>query len=180
MGAVHQRVHAASLQFPDDLPRGKDEGGGAGHMIQHQQACAWRDGAEHGFDDLLAGAQRKRHGHHDQPGARLTRGLGEHIAAGIVIVVRGQEFIAPLQLQGTDDGIHAGRGVRDKHQVARPRPNEPRQFTSRRFQPLFVTSPEKLDRLGFHLPAEFRLQLEDRVRARPEAAVVQEHRARLE
>ncbi|MEI9893109.1 MAG: hypothetical protein WDN28_04155 [Chthoniobacter sp.] len=149
-------------------------------MVDHRQPRARRDRREDCFDDLRFIAQREGNPGDDDLGSRARRGFGEHVAACIIIVVGGEQFVAGRELQRAHDRVHARGGVGDEDQVVRLGLEEGRQLFARGVEQIWQIAPEKLHRLALHAGAQFGLGREDGAGAGAEAAVIEEDDAGVE
>ena len=89
-------------------------------------------------------------------------------------MVGAKYLIAGLELERAHDRINSGGCVGHKDQVLGPGAYELRDLAARQLQALFVAAPQELDRLGLHLKAKARLELEYRFGAGAERAVIKE------
>ena len=74
----------------------------------------------------------------------------EGVPAGIILVIRDQQFLARLELQGTQHRVHARRRVGNEHQVVGHRPHETRQRATRPIELRFEFPDEEPNRFPFH------------------------------
>ena len=100
------------------MPRdGQDERRRAGHVIDHREARALGDRAHDRVEDLGVAREREGDLRDDHLRAAAPRGFEQHVAAGVVIVARGEQLVARLQVERAHHGVHAGRRVLHEDQV---------------------------------------------------------------
>ena len=142
-------------------------------MIDHREAGTRSNRPEDSLGDLAGALDRERNFSQTNPGAVALGDLNEGIAAGIVILVRGEDLVARPETNGPANGVHGGGGVGDKCHIAGAGTDKPGQFLARGLETFLVSPPEKLDRFRLHLTAQFGLEFQDLLRAGAERAVVQ-------
>ena len=149
-------------------------------MVEHGQPGAGRDRGQHPLDDILRPGrwEGERHGHH--PGAGGLGRDGQHVAAGVVLVVGRQQLVSGSEGEPADDGVHAGRGVVHERQVVRVGADERAERDPGRVEEPFEVLGEERHRFRLHPLPDGALRLEDGGRCRPERAVVQELDGRVE
>ncbi len=178
--AVHQRVHAARRKLGDETLDREDERRRARDVIQDREARVRRNARENAGNDFLFGTQRKRNFRHDDSRAGAGRHVVESLLARGVRVVRREEFVAGGERERADDRVHARRRVRDEREVVAVRPDERRQSRARAGDEVRQRADVEIHGLLLELEPQLRLFREDRLRARPERAVVQVGDGRVE
>ena len=99
--AIHQRFDTARGKFADDFFQRQHQAGRAGHMIQQRQPRPPRDVGEHGVHNLLRRSERKRNFRHDHARTGAGGDKIQRTTAGVVCVIRDEQFIAALEFQRT-------------------------------------------------------------------------------
>ena len=74
----------------------------------------------------------------------------EHVAAGVVLVIGGEEFIARLEVQGAEHRVDGGRGVGDPGEVRGRCPEEIAERRARFVEKPLEIAHEELHRLPLH------------------------------
>ncbi len=97
--AIDEAVDAALVEEADDFFYRKDEGSGAGDVVDKGEAGALGDRAEDGVDDLLVVGEREGDAGDDDFGTGAAGGFEEDAAAGVVVVVGGEDFVAGLKVE---------------------------------------------------------------------------------
>ena len=141
MRPIDQSFHAARLEFANDFCDRKNQGRIAGDVIDHGKTGAASYDPHNRFNHFISMLQRKGDACDNQPGPGASSDLCERVVAGIVIVVGGEQLIAPTEIQRANDGIDCSGCVGGEHQVASASADEFREFNTGRFEPFLVATP---------------------------------------
>ena len=98
---IHQGFHAPRPKFPDQRLDREHESGLAGHVIEQREPRALGDTIHHGLNRLVAAGDGKRQVRHHDPGSGTPGHEVQHVAAGVVLVIGGEEFVARLEVPAT-------------------------------------------------------------------------------
>jgi hypothetical protein len=103
------------------------QGGLTGDMI-HQRDLRSRGNSIHNWrDNFILVRKREGDGSDDHFRAAAFRDEIHYVAAGIILVIGHQNFIAALKSQRAKNCIHAGGRVPNKNEILRFRANESRE-----------------------------------------------------
>ena len=143
---------AAAVQLAHQLLDRKDQGRGAGDVIQQGQPRAGRHLLKHGVD-APAAARSIGSGSfdfdHDRPAA--PGNVADDVAAGVVVVGRHEDFVARPEIERPQHGVDARRW-RSARRPSRPDRRRSARRASRATRPTGRQPPhEELDRLPLHL-----------------------------
>jgi len=116
------------------LPDRQHETGLARHVVKKRDPSPSCDLGQHRLDDLVRRGDRKRHRHdYDRPAGAPGHEL-EGVAAGVVLVVRGQQLVTRSERQRLQDRVDARGRVAHPRQILRRRTHERRQLRPGRVQ----------------------------------------------
>jgi hypothetical protein len=173
VSAVHERVDTACGECLDQPAQRQDQGRRTRDVIDERQARPGGGGTQYRLDHrLLVGTGKGQRGDH-HASARAPCHKIHGLAAGRVGVVRDQDLVRRSKLQGTQDGIHPRRRVRNEGQVRGIRTEKFRQLLARGIEAARQVSLEEIERLALHFRAQRRLGGEDRRRASTEGAMIE-------
>ena len=119
-------------------------------MIDEREPGPLGDAVQDGLQSLLRSGDRKRQVCHHDSGAGAARDEIEHVAAGVVLVIGGEEFIARLEVQGAEHRVDGGRGVGDPGEVRGRCPEEIAERRARFVEQPLEIAHEELHRLALH------------------------------
>ena len=180
MGPIDERIDAPPVELADQLADREDEPGRARHVADKGQPRSRRHCSEDRLDHLARAADREWHAGYDDPRPVAPGRPPERVQRRVVLVVGGQQLGAGREAERTEDGVHAGRRVRDEDQVVRVGTDERRQRRARLVEQPLELAGQEADRLRLQPVAPALLRLEDGPRAGSERAVVEERDRRVE
>ncbi len=149
-------------------------------VADHDQPRPRRDRAEDRVADDVRTRDREGDRRHDHPRAVAGRHGAHRVDRRVVLVIVGQELVARLEAERLEDGVVAGRGIGHEGEALGIRAEEPADRRPRVVEQPGQVARQEPDRFRFEPLAERRLEREDRFRAGPERAVVEERDARVE
>ena len=97
--AVHEGVDPARVELADDLLDREDRGRRARDVAHEGEPGPRCHGLQDCRDDLLVRLDLERQADDDHLGARGSRGLGQSVERGVVLVIDGQELVTGLEVQ---------------------------------------------------------------------------------
>ena len=180
VGAVDQRVDTAPGQRGDDARDGQHQPGLAGHMIDQRQPGAGAGALEYRVHGLIRIGQRERDSRDDHPGARPPGHILQRVAAGVVFVVCGQEFVAGRERQRAQHRVDPAGGVRHPGDVGGRCIQEGRKLGAGCVEQAFEVTHEELHRLTFHPQTDPVLFLQHGPRTSAERAMVEKDHFRVQ
>jgi hypothetical protein len=124
-------------------------------MVDEQERGPGSGGVPDGVHHGVFAPEGERHSNEDDAGARALRDEIEHIAAGVVLVVGDEEFVAGLEWERAQDGVHAGRGVGDERETVGVGRDECRDPVPSFIEEGAVLPYEEVDGFGFEPGSQF-------------------------
>lgn len=180
VGGIDEGVDATLTEHADDLANRKDEGGGAGDVVDQDEPGSSRErGVEDGQGVLRPHARKRKRGRDDARAGGRRGGL-HRVACGVVLVVEHHDLVAWLESKAPGDDVDGGRGVVDEGEVVGIGAEEPRQLGAGRVQRRLEVAGEERHRLTLHPVAPRLLRREHRPRRRAERPVVEERHRGVE
>ena len=173
VSAIDQSFHAPQPQLADQRFDRQHEAGLAGHVIQQREPGASGDRAEDRIEDLLRAGDRKRNRCHHDPGSGTPGDEFEHVAAGVVLVIRGEQFITRFEAQRPEYCVDRRRRVGDPGQVPRRCAEETAESGPGLVEQALEVPDEELHRLALHALSQLRLVFQYLDRTGAERAVIQ-------
>ena len=180
VGAVHDHVDPARLQFAHQPTHRENERGGARDVADEAHAGLFG----HARHDRVRRLVRRAEGKgqlcaHDRGAPAACDCIGVVLARKIFMRV-DQHLVAGLDSQVHQRDRHARRRVGHEHQVARLAPDQRRQIRASRVQSGCQTLDEEPHRLGFHASAPLGLHVQHVRRARAVRTMIQEAHPRVQ
>ena len=149
-------------------------------MIHEHEARARRDCGDDRGDGLLWPGDGEGDARGDHFCTAAPRAFGGHVVARIVAVVGHEDFVAGLEFERTQHGVHRCRGIRDERKLLRIRADESCEFRTRGVEAIPDLAPQEAHGIPLHLSAQARLLVHHHAGTCTERAVIEKCEAVFE
>lgn len=171
---VHDAQHASGTGAVADRCHRQRERRGAGDVTEKNHPRAVGDPLPEGLHPGVGIRDGQREGLPHIPRAGLAADEAPGALHGTVLVIRGEDLVRRAQVQTAGHHVDRGRGIGDVHHVVRGDAQVGCQLGPGVCQQGGRLPSEKGHRLQLQRPLPRLVRLEDRARARPKRAMIEE------